>query len=93
MSQKPAHKITMGNLRATIWRNSNPDKGTTWYSVTPSRGYKGDDDVWRDTDSLGFDDLLGMAKLLDQAHTWIANQMKADARERRDREGAGQLAA
>jgi hypothetical protein len=82
----PAHKIRIGNLSATIWRN-NSDKGV-WYSVNPSRSYKKVDDAWRETDSLGFDDLLTMAKLLDQAHSWIASQMQADSKARKDHQEA-----
>jgi hypothetical protein len=63
---KPAHKIRIGVLQATIWRNSG-DNGT-WYSVLPSRSYKQGDETWKETDSLNFDDLLPMAKLLDLAH-------------------------
>jgi hypothetical protein len=85
MSQ-PAHKIRISNLSATIWRNVN-EKGT-FYSVTPSRGYKTGDETWKQTDSLGIDDLLTMAKLIDQAHTWIVNQMQADSKARKAREEA-----
>ncbi len=84
----PAHKIRISNLSATIWRNTNSDKGTTWYSVQPSRSYKNGDETWKDTDSLGFDDLLTMAKLLDQAHSWIARQMQADSKARKARKEA-----
>ena len=86
MSQLPAHKFRIGSLQVTIWRNYNSDKGTTWYSVKPTRSYKNGDDAWRETDSLGFDDLLTMAKLLNQAHSWIAEQMKADSKARKDKE-------
>ena len=82
----PAHKLRIGVLQATIWRNIS-DKGT-WYSVTPSRSYKQGDETWRETDSLGFDDILAMAKLLDQAHTWIVNQMQADTHARKARDKA-----
>ncbi|AGA31687.1 hypothetical protein [Singulisphaera acidiphila] len=82
----PAHKLRIGVLQATIWRNTN-DKGT-WYSVTPQRSYKQGDETWKETDSLGFDDILAMAKLLDQAHTWIFKQMQADAKSRKAREEA-----
>jgi hypothetical protein len=77
----PAHKLRISNLQATIWRNIS-EKGT-WYSVSPSRSYKQGDETWKETDSLGFDDLLAMAKLLDEAHTWIARQMQADSKARR----------
>ncbi len=66
MSTQPAHKIRIGTLHVTIWRNHG-EKGN-WYSVNPSRGYKADEG-WRETDSRGLDDLLTMAKLLDLAHT------------------------
>ena len=55
MSQ-PAHKIRIGVLQVTIWRNTG-DKGK-WYSVVPTRSYKQGDETWKETDSLGFDDLL-----------------------------------
>ncbi|WP_425400188.1 hypothetical protein [Aeoliella sp.] len=78
---KPAHKIRIGVLQVTIWKNQS-DKGT-WYSVIPSRSYK-QDDAWKETDSFGFDDLLAVAKLLDQAHTWIMRQQQADAKSRKE---------
>jgi hypothetical protein len=80
---KPTHKIRNGTLQVTIWRNSG-EKGS-WYSVTSSRGYKQGDD-WKETDSLNFDDLLAMAKLLDLAHTWIVSQQQADAKAKKDAE-------
>ena len=82
----PAHKLRIGVLQATIWRNVS-EKGT-WYSVTPSRSYKQGDETWKETESLGFDDILAMAKLLDQAHTWIVVQMQADANARKARKQA-----
>ena len=81
MSQ-PAHKIRIGVLQVTIWRNHG-EKGN-WYSVNPTRGYKQGDDTWKETDSLGSDDLLPMAKLLDLAHTWIMHQQQADAKGRKE---------
>ena len=83
----PAHKIRTGTLQATIWRNAG-DKGT-WYSVQLTRGYKVDEG-WRETDNLGFDDLLSAAKLLDQAHTWIGHQLDADRKGRKQAEQAAQ---
>jgi hypothetical protein len=81
MSQ-PAHKIRIGVLQVTIWRNTG-EKGN-WYSVVPTRSYKQGEDTWKETDSLGFDDLLPMAKLLDLAHTWIMHQQQADAKGRKE---------
>ena len=81
MSQ-PAHKLRIGALQVTIWRNHG-ERGN-WYSVIPSRSYKQGDDAWKETDSLGFDDLLTMAKLFDQAHSWIMHQLQADAKGRKE---------
>jgi len=77
----PAHKIRISNLSVTIWRNTS-DKGS-WYSVSPSRSYKLGDETWKETDSLGFDDILTMAELLRQAFVWIARQQQADSKARR----------
>jgi hypothetical protein len=87
MSTKPAHKIRFGVLQATIWRNIS-EKGNAWYSVNPSRSYKQGDETWRETDSLGGDDLLAMAELLRQAFVWIERQKQADAKSRKAREEA-----
>lgn len=93
MSQ-PAHKIRIGNLTATIWRNFSSEKGTTWYSVSPiSRSYKNDDDKWRDTDTLGQDDLLLAAKLLDKADDWIAEARQADYEARKAKQKQEQAIA
>ena len=83
---KPAYKIRSGVLQVTIWRNTG-EKGN-WYSVIPTRSYKQGDDMWKETESLGFDDLLTMAKLLDQAHSWIMHQQAADAKARRESQQA-----
>ena len=83
---KPAHKIRIGVLQVTIWRNRG-EKGT-WYSVIPSRSYKQGEETWKETDSLDFDDLLAMAKLLDLAHTWIMHQQQADTKARKESQQA-----
>lgn len=77
----PAHKIRISNLTAVIWRNFS-EKGA-WYSVQLKRSYRTDDDLWRETEALGFDDLLSAAKLLDLAHNWIMHQRLAAAKARK----------
>lgn len=68
---KPAHKLRAGGIEVAIWRNEG-EKGP-WYSVTMSRSYKKGEE-WRQADSFAADDLLLLAKLLDQAHSWIISQ-------------------
>ncbi len=79
MSQ-PAHRFRDGVLQVVIWRN--PGEKGNWYSVIPTRSYKKGDD-WKETDSLRFDDLLSMAKLLNLAHSWIVDAKRADAKARK----------
>jgi hypothetical protein len=65
---RPVHQVRWGNLKAAIWLNET-DNGR-FYNVTLSRSYKDGED-WHDTGSFGFDDLLVLAKVLDECHTWI----------------------
>ena len=81
----PAHKIQDGCLKVTIWRNTSTE-GKTYYSVNPQRSYRNGDDTWRETDSLGSDDLLAMAELLREAYAWIKMQKRADAKGVRERD-------
>lgn len=76
---QPAFKARISTLTAVVWRNAGD---TPWYSVRLTRGYK-TDDGWRESDALGYDDLLAAAKLLDQAHTWIGRQLDADRKARK----------
>ena len=87
MSQQPAHRTRVSNISVAIWRNTS-DKGT-WYSVSaPQRGYKTDDDAWRNTDALGQDDIQNARKALDLAHDWIICQADADRKARKDQAAA-----
>lgn len=67
-ANKPAQEIRLGRIKATIWANSG-ENGTR-YNVTFTRLYK-EGDVWKDSQSFGRDDLPLIAKVADQAHSWI----------------------
>jgi len=69
--QKPIHEIRLGAIKAAIWQNESTNG--IRYNVTVSRLYK-DGDTWKRTESFGRDDLLLVAKVADQAHTWIIEQ-------------------
>jgi hypothetical protein len=69
---KPIHEVRLGYMKAAIWRNET-DAGVR-FNFTFSRLYK-DGDQWKSTESFGRDDLLLLAKVADQTHSWIcANQ-------------------
>ena len=77
MSQ-PAIRFRDGCLQVVVWRNTG-ERGT-YYTATPQRSYRQGDDAWKETDSLGQDDLLAMAELLREAYAWIKTQKRADAK-------------
>ena len=68
---RPVNEIRMGRIRAAIWENET-DNGTR-YNVTVSRLYK-EDDKWKDSHSFGLDDLLVVAKVLNECHSWIFSE-------------------
>lgn len=71
VKQRPVHELRFGRIRAAIWQNES-ENGPR-YNVTLSRLYK-DGDEWKDSTSFGRDDLPLVAKVCDQAHTWIYEQ-------------------
>jgi hypothetical protein len=73
MANKP-EKFRDGALAVTVWKNDG-EKGP-FYTATPSRSYKQGEE-WKETNSYGPDEILRLAKLLDQAHTWIVQQQAA----------------
>ena len=80
---RPVHEIRFGRIRAAIWQNET-ENGPR-HNVTITRLYKDGDD-WKDSTSFGRDDLPLVAKVCDQAHTWIF----AQAAERSNGNGHGE---
>ena len=68
MAKQPIHSIRFGYIKANIWFNQT--KSRDRHNVTVTRLYR-DGDLWRESQHFGRDDLLLLAKALDQAHTWI----------------------
>src|SRR5690349_5205749 len=73
--KKPVHELRLGMIKAAIWENNVGD--TLRYNVTFSRIYKNEVE-WKTSDTFGRDDLLVLAKVADQAHTWICTATQAD---------------
>jgi hypothetical protein len=69
---RPVHTIRYGAVRAAIWRNvvDNGNASRPMYNVTFSRAYK-DGEKWKDSASFGPDELLTLAKIANDAHTFI----------------------
>ena len=70
--KKPVHEVRLGRVRAAVWENDT--KNGAMHNVTLTRLYKDDDNNWADSTSFGRDDLPLLAKVADQAHTWIFEQ-------------------
>lgn len=71
---RPVHEVRLGSIKAAIWENQT-EKGVR-HNVTLRRLYR-QDGQWKDSDSFGRDDLLLLAKIIDQAHTWIHEQSES----------------
>jgi hypothetical protein len=70
-SNKPSHVVRYGGIKAVIWQNQTSNG--PMYNVTVARTYK-DGEEWKESSSFGADELLTLAKALNEAHTWIFEQ-------------------
>jgi len=68
---KPIHEVRLGAIKAAVWQNET-ETGVR-FNATFSRLYK-DGDTWKSSDSFGPHDLLLLAKVADQTHSWILTQ-------------------
>jgi len=71
MKTKPIHEIRLGSIKAAVWKNET--EAGVWYNTTFSRLYKSGEG-WDSSDSFARDDLLLLAKVVDQTHSWICDQ-------------------
>jgi hypothetical protein len=69
---RPVREFRLGRIKATLWANRT-DSGIR-HNVTFSRLYKPEGGDWQDSSSFGRDDLPLVAKVADQAHSWIFEQ-------------------
>ena len=69
----PVHVVRFGTVRACIWQVQT-EFGPR-HNVTVSRLYKGADGAWYNATTFSYRDLLALAKALDWAHSWIAEQI------------------
>jgi hypothetical protein len=92
---RPIHTVRHRSLKATIWRNQT-DKGVL-YNVIITRSYRDKEtNQWRDTHSIGYDDLMNVAALMYEAHAFISglnakaaskSTPRPTAKSRRDKAG------
>jgi hypothetical protein len=69
----PVKTFRFGRIKAVVWDNETEKQ--TYYNVTFARTYTDAAGHPQDTDSFGRDDLPLVAKLADQAHTFIFERL------------------
>lgn len=62
----------LGRISAAVWRNTTD--GKTFFNVTFTRYYRTEDGEYHYVSSFGRDDLPLIAKLANQAHSFIFEQ-------------------
>lgn len=82
---KPIHRIRLSTISAAIFKNENAD-GRVFFNAKFDRSYR-DGEQWKHTKSFGRDDLLNLAKVADQVHSWIHEQQQANAEPSPDHDG------
>lgn len=78
-SSGPIKTLRLGRIKAAIWENGGEERA--FCNVTFARTYLDEEKRYRDSDSFGRDDLLSLAKLADQAHTFICERQAAQKTE------------
>jgi hypothetical protein len=76
LKNRPVHEIRYGSVKVVIWRN--PTQNGHMFNVTAARLFK-DGDKWKESSGFGCDDLLLLAKALNDAHSWIYAQKETAA--------------
>lgn len=71
----PVKTLRLGRMKAAVWENSADDR--TYHNVKFARTYLDEHKKFQDSDSFGREDLLLLAKLADQVHTFICERQAA----------------
>jgi hypothetical protein len=70
----PLKEFRIGRIKVACWENHSAEHGA-WFSFTLTRSYK-QADQWKTAQSLGVDDLLVAALLLQDARRWLASYVQ-----------------
>ena len=84
MAQKkqPVKELRYGRIKAVIWENETSNGNGVLYNTNLVRIYRDPEtEEWKETHSLGRDDLLLAGKLLDDVHTWIFRHTQSSAKQ------------
>ena len=70
-ANKPVHTVRHRSIKATIWKNETSNG--PMYNVTVVRSYREEGGEWKDSHSIGYDDLMNVAALMYEAHAYISS--------------------
>lgn len=76
-TNKPVVEIPLGNLKASIWRNTTKN-GKKVYNTTIIRSYRDADGNYHDTNSMPHNELRNYAALAEDAYLEIRKLAAAD---------------
>ncbi len=78
---QPVKEVRLGRIKAVIWKNPGSNGNGPLFNTTLARLYKEpESDTWKESQSLGRDDLLLAAKVLGEAHSWIYRHANEEER-------------
>ncbi len=69
---KPVTTLRRSRIKASIWKNESVNG--PFYNVTVARSYKGQDGVWKNSESFSLSDLDALVAVAQQATRWIAER-------------------
>ena len=73
MAKPPAHEIRLGLIKASIWQNQS--KHGVNFTVNVVRLYRNGNE-WKESTRFHRDDLLLVAKIMNEAHMWIFQSLQ-----------------
>ncbi|MEO6244822.1 MAG: hypothetical protein ABIQ12_05245 [Opitutaceae bacterium] len=79
IKSRPVTTFRLGRIKAAGWENRVEEK--KFYNVTFSRSYLDEEKRFHDANSFGRDDLPLVAKLADEAHTFIFRRLASQKSE------------
>ena len=69
---RPVAEFRINGVKAVVWENET--RNGSMFNTTLVRVYKDKDEEWKETNSLGRDDLLAARKVPDEAHSFILDE-------------------
>ena len=73
-NNRPVHEIRMGGVKASIWKN-DAKNGGSFYSASFHTLYRDSEGSWCRSSSFGREDLLLLAKIANEVHTYMVLQV------------------